>query len=171
MVAGSGALPRGVADPASMAAPSAAITLRRTTLKKRPKVMLCLTTGTFYNGPLYKAWAEDDTKVPEVRLPPQRQPAKLIEECGEHAAQFWKFRDPSPCDIGRTTAHAAESGCTLDQSTGPPSMPHTVQRRRLRKLHTPVRQADYRPLPVRPAPVVSLRLLEAAFDLAGLHLL
>ena len=120
MAAGLGALPRVVADPGSMAAPSAAITLRRTTFKKRPKVMLCLTTGTFYNGPLYNAWAEDDTKVPEVRLPPQRQPAKLIEECGEDAAQFWKFRDPSPCEIGRTTAHAAESGCTLDQSTGAP---------------------------------------------------
>ena len=120
MAAGSGALPRGVADPASMAAPSAAITLRRTTFKKRPKVMLCLTTGTFYNGPLYKAWTEGDTKVPEVRLPPQRQPAKLIEERGEDAAQFWKFWDPSPCDIGRTTAHAAESGCTVDQSTGGP---------------------------------------------------
>ena len=71
MAAGLGALPRGVADPASMAAPSAAIMLRRATLKKGPKVLLCLTTGTLYSGPLYKAWTEDDTKVPQGRLPPQ----------------------------------------------------------------------------------------------------
>ena len=32
--------------------------------------------------------------------------------------QFWIFRGPSPCESDRTTAHAAETGCTLRRYTG-----------------------------------------------------
>ena len=56
-------------------------------------------------------------------------------------------------------------------ASGSPAVPNTAQRRRLRKLETPVCHADARLLAVGPALATSLRLLQTGLNLARHHFL